>query len=98
MAPLNQTPQSSRYELSAPTERPFLDPASGSSSSSNKAAGTPRTLTELYFGTLERFGSRPIAVRAKRADEWFTLSYSELAQRVQDLSIGLLELGVRPGD
>jgi long-chain acyl-CoA synthetase len=37
-------------------------------------------------------------VRAKRGGEWFTLSYSELAQRVQDLSIGLLELGIRPGD
>jgi long-chain acyl-CoA synthetase len=60
--------------------------------------GTPRTLNELYFGTLERFGSRPVAVRAKRRGEWFTLSYRELADRVQDLSLGLIELGIQPGD
>jgi long-chain acyl-CoA synthetase len=73
-------------------------PASGSSSSSSKAAGTPRTLNELYFGTLERFGSRPVAVRAKRVGNWYALSYQELAERVQDLSIGLAELGLRKGD
>ena len=77
---------------------PFPDPASGSSSSFSKADGTPRTLTELYFGTLDRFGSRPVALRAKRAGEWFALSYRELADRVQDLSLGLLELGIQPGD
>jgi long-chain acyl-CoA synthetase len=52
----------------------------------------------LYFGTLERFGSRPVAVRAKYGDRWLELSYSELAERVQDLSIGLLELGLVAGD
>jgi long-chain acyl-CoA synthetase len=61
-------------------------------------AGTPQTLNELYFGALERFGSRPVAVRAKRAGEWVTLSYGELATRVQDLSLGLAELGIQPGD
>jgi long-chain acyl-CoA synthetase len=98
MAQLNQIPRSSRSVLSARTERPFPDPVSGSSSSSSKAAGTPRTLNELYFRALERFGARPIAVRAKRGGEWFALSYRELADRVQDLSIGLMEMGIRPGD
>jgi long-chain acyl-CoA synthetase len=72
-------------------------PASVSSSSSSRTI-TPRTLNELYFGALERFGSRPVAVRAKRDGNWIELSYRELADRVQDLSLGLLELGVRPGD
>jgi long-chain acyl-CoA synthetase len=57
-----------------------------------------RTLTELYFGALERFGSRPVAVRAKRKGEWYGLSYQELADRVQDLSLGMLELGIAAGD
>ncbi|HEY3011209.1 MAG TPA: long-chain fatty acid--CoA ligase [Gemmatimonadales bacterium] len=61
-------------------------------------APTARTLTELYFGALERFGSRPVAVRAKRGGVWIELSYRELADRVQDLSLGLLELGITPGD
>src|SRR4051794_22810990 len=98
MAQPNPIPPSSRYAPSAPAERTFLDPASASSSSSSKAAGTPRTLNELYFGTVERCRSRPVAVRAKRRGDWFALSYGELAGRVQDLSLGLLELGLRPGD
>ena len=57
-----------------------------------------RTLTELYFGALERFGARPVAFRAKRDGAWYELSYQQLADRVQDLSLGLLELGVSPGD
>jgi long-chain acyl-CoA synthetase len=55
-------------------------------------------LNELYFATLERFGSRAVAVRAKRSGDWFALSYRELADRVQDLSLGLAELGIQPGD
>src|SRR4051812_32247081 len=98
MAQPNPIPPSSRYALSAAAERPFLDPASASSSSSSKAAGTPRTLNELYFGTVERCRSRPVAVRAKRRGQWFALSYGELAGRVQDLSLGLLELGLSAGD
>jgi long-chain acyl-CoA synthetase len=39
-----------------------------------------------------------VAVRAKRAGEWLALGYSELANRVQDLSLGLIELGLQPGD
>jgi long-chain acyl-CoA synthetase len=72
--------------------------ASGFSSSSSKATRTPRTLNELYFSTQEQFGDRPAAVRAKRNGEWYALSYRELADRVEDLSIGLLELGLVPGD
>jgi long-chain acyl-CoA synthetase len=59
---------------------------------------TPRTLNELLFQALDRFGSRPVVMRAKRGGAWVDLSYRDLADRVQDLSLGLLELGVRPGD
>ena len=37
-------------------------------------------------------------MRAKRAGDWFALSYAQLADRVQNLSLGLAELGVQPGD
>jgi long-chain acyl-CoA synthetase len=76
----------------------FQTPASDSSSSSSKEARTPSTLNELYFGALQRFGQQPVAMRAKRGGRWVELSYQELADRVQDLSIGLLELGIQPGD
>ncbi len=58
----------------------------------------PHTLNQLYFGSLERFSSRPVAMRSKRGGRWVDLSYKDIANQVQDLSIGLLELGVRPGD
>jgi long-chain acyl-CoA synthetase len=37
-------------------------------------------------------------MRAKRDGRWEELSYRGLADRVQDLSLGLGELGVKPGD
>ena len=39
-----------------------------------------------------------MALRAKRDGRWTGTGYDELAAQVQDLSIGLLELGVRRGD
>jgi long-chain acyl-CoA synthetase len=61
-------------------------------------APAARTLNELYFGALARFGGRPVAARSKRNGQWMELSYRELAERVQDVSLGLLELGIRRGD
>jgi long-chain acyl-CoA synthetase len=61
-------------------------------------AAPTHTLTEILFGALDRFGSRPVAMRAKRAGTWVELSYRDLGDRIQDLSLGLLELGIRPGD
>jgi long-chain acyl-CoA synthetase len=37
-------------------------------------------------------------MRAKRGGRWVALGYAELADQVQDLSLGLLELGLAPGD
>ncbi|MBA3556746.1 MAG: AMP-binding protein, partial [Gemmatimonadales bacterium] len=39
-----------------------------------------------------------MALRAKREGVWLELSYRDMAERVRDLSLGLLELGVRRGD
>jgi long-chain acyl-CoA synthetase len=39
-----------------------------------------------------------VAFRAKRAGRWVDIGYGEVADQVQDLSIGLQELGVRRGD
>jgi long-chain acyl-CoA synthetase len=61
-------------------------------------AATANTLTELFFGALDRFGTGPVAMRAKQDGAWIELSYRDLADRVQDLSLGLLELSIRAGD
>ncbi|HEX6107632.1 MAG TPA: long-chain fatty acid--CoA ligase [Gemmatimonadales bacterium] len=55
-------------------------------------------MNELYFGTIDRYPDRPVALRIKREGRWVDISYRQMADQVQDLSIGLLELGVRPGD
>jgi long-chain acyl-CoA synthetase len=98
MAQRNPIPPSSPWSLRVLTATRSPAPASAFSSSSSKATGTPSTLNQLYFGTQDRFGTRSAALRAKRDGKWVALSYGDLAERVQDLSIALLELGLVPGD
>src|SRR3954453_19518042 len=79
--------------------RRYRGRGSGSSSgSSPRGPATPRTLTELYFDTVQASATRPVATRIKRDGRWIELSYRELAERVQAASIGLRELGVVDGD
>ncbi len=59
---------------------------------------TPRTLNELFFGAIDRFADRPVAMRAKVSGAWTTLSYAELRERVRAMAAGLRELGVVAGD
>ncbi|MEO8199279.1 MAG: long-chain fatty acid--CoA ligase [Gemmatimonadota bacterium] len=58
----------------------------------------PRTLTELYFNSIEQFQQRPVAMRSKLTGSWTDLSYADLAARVRAFSLGLLEIGVKPGN
>ncbi len=39
----------------------------------------PRTLNELFFGAMDRFAQRPVAMRAKRGGAWIDLSLSGAA-------------------
>lgn len=59
---------------------------------------TPRTLNDIFFGATDRYRDRAVAMRHKRDGAWQTISYAQLAEQVRHLSLGLLELGVRPGD
>jgi long-chain acyl-CoA synthetase len=59
---------------------------------------TPRTLTEIFFGSMDRNASRPVYMRVKRNGTWVDLSFAEILARVQAFSIGLHELGVNAGD
>jgi long-chain acyl-CoA synthetase len=58
----------------------------------------PQTLTDLFFGAIDRHGGQPVAMRAKRDGRWVDISHRELADRVQHLSLGLRALGIAPGD
>jgi long-chain acyl-CoA synthetase len=59
---------------------------------------SPRTLNEIFFGAMDRFAARPVAMRAKTTGAWTDISYAELLDRVHALSIGFRELGLAPGD
>ena len=58
---------------------------------------TPRTLNELFFGSLDRFGTRPVVLRAKRGGAWRDIGYAEVTDTVRCLAAGLRELGVAAG-
>ncbi len=58
----------------------------------------PTTLNELYYGAIDRFSDRPVAMRAKSGGSWIDLSYRDLQERVEAASMGLLEMGLTAGD
>jgi long-chain acyl-CoA synthetase len=55
------------------------------------------TLAELPFFAAERFAGRP-AQRFKRDGDWRELSYAGLGEVTAEIALGLIALGVRPGD
>ncbi len=58
----------------------------------------PRTLNELFFTAVERFGTKQAALRSKDGDTWKDITHQELARRVKHAALGLKELGIRPGE
>lgn len=59
---------------------------------------TPGTLTKLFFDGIDKYAGRPAAFRHKSQGRWLPITYRETAERVQHISFGLRELGVKPGD
>ena len=58
----------------------------------------PRTLTELFFVTIDANRERPVALVRPHGTTWETLSYREVYRRVRGLSLGLQEIGIGEGD
>ncbi len=58
---------------------------------------TPETLPGLLIRRADEDGSR-VALREKEFGIWQELSWSEYRDRVRDFSLGLLALGLQPGD
>ena len=58
----------------------------------------PRTLNELFFAAMDALADRPAVLRRKNAGRWEAISGSALMARVQDVSLGLRDLGVGPCD
>jgi long-chain acyl-CoA synthetase len=58
----------------------------------------PKTLTELFFGAIDQFGSKQAALRYKDGETWKDITHQDLARRVKHAALGLKELGIRSGD
>jgi long-chain acyl-CoA synthetase len=56
-----------------------------------------KTLADLLARAAEMYGSRP-AVRYKDGDSWVDRSFTEVAEIVRPLALGLTELGIEKGD
>src|SRR6185503_11722019 len=56
------------------------------------------TLNQLFFTTVDRHAGLPYAFRSKVGGTWVPITHREATQRVQAISLGLRELGVKPGD
>jgi long-chain acyl-CoA synthetase len=56
-----------------------------------------RTIADLIPRAVAAHPDR-IAVRFKRGGAWHDVSYSELAQAVQEIGLGLIDVGIEPGE
>jgi len=64
----------------------------------NRTVGTgSRTMADLIGLAAARDGGRP-ALRHKLEGEWVDVSYQQLDRAVRELALGLVELGIEPGD
>ena len=62
------------------------------------AAGTgSKTIADMLPLAAGKYGDAA-ALRFKAGEEWLDVSYAELGRTVREVALGLLELGVEPGD
>ena len=64
----------------------------------NGAGGSgSRTMADLVVLAAARHGGRP-ALKHKLGGEWVDVSYEQLERTARDLALGLVDLGIEPGD
>jgi len=56
------------------------------------------TLNQLFFTTVDRHAGLPAAFRSKVGGVWVAITHRQTLERVQAISLGLRELGIKPGD
>jgi long-chain acyl-CoA synthetase len=63
-----------------------------------RAEGTgSKTIADLLPLAVKKYGDKA-AQRYKVGDEWVDASYAELGEAVKEVALGLVELGIQPGD
>src|ERR687892_493739 len=62
------------------------------------AQGTgSKTIADLLPKAAERYGGKP-AQRYRSGDDWVDVSYEEFGVVVREVALGLVDLGIEPGD
>ncbi len=70
--------------------------ATATASTSGSATGS-RTIADLIPAAAAAHGEQT-AIRYKRGGEWHDVSYTQLAETVQEIALGLIDLGIEPGE
>ncbi|HEY3829399.1 MAG TPA: long-chain fatty acid--CoA ligase [Solirubrobacteraceae bacterium] len=84
--------------MEASTAEQAAEPAAGPAGhAAAKPVTEARTLANLVPYAVAKFGPNP-AVRFKRDGAWQDVSYSQLGKIVQEIALGLIELGIAPGE
>ncbi len=55
------------------------------------------TVSALPASAAERFGDQ-VATQHKEGDDWRELSYSQAGEAIEEIALGLVSLGIEPGD
>jgi long-chain acyl-CoA synthetase len=71
--------------------------ASASATSGTEASTGSRTIADLLPLAAERYGDH-VAVKVKREGSWQEVTVAEVAAIAQEIGLGLVELGIQPGD
>jgi long-chain acyl-CoA synthetase len=67
-------------------------------SEARSADGTgSRTIADLLPLAAKKYGDSP-ALRHKVGEDWVDIPYSELGETVKEVALGLIDLGIEPGD
>ncbi|HPU23638.1 MAG TPA: AMP-binding protein, partial [Candidatus Kapabacteria bacterium] len=56
------------------------------------------TVPELFNKTCDKWGSSKVSFRYKQNDEWISLNYDQLRDKVFSLALAFMELGIHKGD
>jgi long-chain acyl-CoA synthetase len=70
--------------------------ATTAASSAATSAGS-KTIADLIPYAAAQHAEQ-VAIRHKRAGEWYDVTYTQLAETVQEVALGLIDLGIAPGE
>src|SRR4051812_46008968 len=56
-----------------------------------------KTIADLLPLAAERYAEK-VAIKHKAGEDWVDVSYEELGRMVKEVGLGLIELGIAPGD